>query len=393
MSSLVRPFQVFAAAAILAALAGCGGKSSPAASSVASSAGRVTAQDRYGTLWLCRPGLADNPCAGPLTATVLGAKSGQRIERSFAAAKPPIDCFYVYPTVSPEMTVNADLTIQPQEREVAVAQASRFSQVCRVYAPVYRQITLNALAHPARIKAKNALIAYGGVLAAFRDYLTHYNDGRGVVLIGHSQGAMILIRLLQQEMDRNAALRKRLVSALLLGGNVTVRRGGTVGGDFAHIPACTSAHETGCVVAYSSFAKKPPANSQFARTTSDSGVALLAPGKSSTDLQIMCVNPASLDGSGGALQPYFPTLLLALLPGSRVQGLQTPWLALPDEYTARCQTSGTATWLQVSPVAGSRQPFKNVPRGVIGLHLIDLNIALGNLVRLVGDEAAAFARR
>jgi len=276
---------------------------------------------------------------------------------------------------------------------VAVAQASRFSQVCRVYAPMYRQITLNALAHPGRITAANALIAYKGVLAAFRDYLTHYNDGRGVVFIGHSQGAMILIKLLQQEMDGNAALRKQLVSALLLGGNVTVRRGSTTGGDFAHIPACTSASQTGCIVAYSSFAKKPPSDSEFARTTSDSGVGLLAPGNPSPDLRIMCVNPAALDGSGGALQPYFPTLLLALLPGSKMQGVQTPWLAFPGEYTAHCKTSGNATWLQVSPVAGSIHPFKNVPVGVIGLHLIDVNIALGNLVRLVGDQAAAFARK
>jgi pimeloyl-ACP methyl ester carboxylesterase len=381
--------QVAVVVVALAALAGCGGKSRPAGAATPP----VAAQDRYGTLWLCRPGLANDPCAGSLAATVLGAKSGRTVQRSLAAAKPSIDCFYVYPTVSPERTVNANLAIQPQQREVAVAQASRFSQVCRVYAPVYRQITLNALSHPKRITAANALVAYSGVLAAFRDYLEHYNDGRGVVLIGHSQGAVILIKLLQQEMDGNAALRKRLVSALLLGGNVTVRRGSTTGGDFQHIPACTSASETGCIVAYSSFARKPPVDSQFARTTSDSGVGLLAPGNPSPDLQIMCVNPAALDGSGGMLQPYFPTLLLALLPGSNMQGVRTPWIAFPGEYTGHCMTSGDATWLQVSPVAGSIHPFKNVPVGVIGLHLIDVNIALGNLVRLVGDQAAAFARK
>ena len=63
------------------------------------------------------------------------------------------------------------------------------------------------------------------MLSAFRDYLAHYNDGRGIVFIGHSQGAVILIRLLQQEVDRTPALRNRLVSALLMGGNVTVPKG------------------------------------------------------------------------------------------------------------------------------------------------------------------------
>ena len=135
--------------------------------------------------------------------------------------------------------MNANLQIGLRETAVALTQASRFSQVCKVYAPVYRQITLGALAHPGRITLANALVTYRSVLSAFRDYLAHYNQGRGIVFIGHSQGATILIRLLQQEVDRSPSVRRRLVSALLLGGNVTVPRGRTTGGDFAHIPACT----------------------------------------------------------------------------------------------------------------------------------------------------------
>ena len=115
------------------------------------------------------------------------------------------------------------------ESEVAIAQASRFSQVCRVFAPVYRQITLSALDHPARITLADALIAYDSVLSAFRDYMAHYNHGRGIVFIGHSQGAAILIRLLKQEVDATPPVRRRLVSALLMGGNVTVRRAGLSG--------------------------------------------------------------------------------------------------------------------------------------------------------------------
>ena len=232
------------------------------------------------------------------------------IERAFPARNPAVDCFYVYPTISGEPTINADRTIGFREQEIAIAQASRFSQVCRVFAPVYRQITLSALEHPARITVAHALVAYDSVLSAFRDYLAHYNKGRGIVFIGHSQGAAILIRLLKQEVDRAPPLRRRLVSALLLGGNVTVRKGSRVGGDFLHIPACSSRGETGCVVAYSSFMSKPPQNSQFGRTTSDAGVRLLAPHDPSPNIEVMCVNPAALAGGAGVLDPYVPALVL-----------------------------------------------------------------------------------
>jgi hypothetical protein len=374
---------------ICLALVGCGG----AKHAVAAAPPHVSARDAAGTLWLCRPGLAEDPCTASLVATVYGRLHGSHVERYTRPADPPVDCFYVYPTVSPEPTINASLTAGFNEQEVAVAQASRFSQVCRVYAPVYRQITLAALEHPARITRADALLAYNGVLAAFRDYLAHYNDGRGIVFIGHSQGATILIRLLQQEVDSNPALRKRLVSALVLGGNVTVRRGSDVGGDFAHIPACASAQQLGCVIAYSSFTSKPPSNSDFGRTTSDAGVGLLAPQKSTADLQILCVDPAALDGSKGVLDPFFPTLLLGFLPGTRTPNLHTPWLEVPGEDTGRCESSGNATWLQVSPIKGSRLPLRHVQTRILGAHALDVNVALGNLVRLVGDESTAYLHR
>ena len=101
--------------------------------------------------------------------------------------------------------------------------------------------------------------------AAWQDYLAHDNHGRGVILIGHSQGAGMLIGLLRRQIDDVPATRKLLVSAMVLGGNVTVPVGQTVGGSFQHVPACTSDTQTGCVIAYSSFDQPPPADSLFGR--------------------------------------------------------------------------------------------------------------------------------
>ena len=79
-------------------------------------------------------------------------------------------------------------------------------------------------------------MAYDSLLAGWKDYLAHDNDGRPIIFIGHSQGAAMLIRLLHNEIDPNPRLRKLMVSAILLGGNVTVPVGRDVGGSFTHIP-------------------------------------------------------------------------------------------------------------------------------------------------------------
>src|SRR5919204_3910950 len=99
------------------------------------------------TVWLCRPGLAHNPCTPGLRTTTF-SPSGKRLGvRAVKATRPPkFDCFYVYPTISDQKTVNANLHVDPVERSIALFQAARYSQECRVFAPMYRQLTLFRLA-------------------------------------------------------------------------------------------------------------------------------------------------------------------------------------------------------------------------------------------------------
>ncbi len=226
---------------------------------------------------------------------MVGPGNRARIQPAAPAPSPKIDCFYVYPTVSTQPTTNANLTVDPQETAVAVAQAARFSQVCNVYAPMYRQITVAAIDGRAPLTPAARITAYGDVLAAWQSYLADYNHGRGVAFIGHSQGAAMLIALLKSQVDPVPAMRARLVSAILLGGGVTVPVGKTVGGTFAHIPACTSVVQAGCVIAYSSYAQAPPANSIFGRVASP--INVLSGQTPVGQLQVLCVNPVSGTGA------------------------------------------------------------------------------------------------
>ena len=208
------------------------------------------------TVWLCRPGLAHDPCAASLGTTVVSGTGSKRVVDYQPASHPAIDCFYVYPLVSLQTTPNTTLRIGPQETAIAELEASPFSRVCRVFAPMYQQVTLSSVS-----SQQAQQVAYGTVLAARRDYLAHYNDGRGVVLIGHSEGADELDQLISGQIDNNASVRRLLVSAILTGANLTVGANGT--GPFSEIGGCRSASQTGCVVAYNAFSQPPPSDVRF----------------------------------------------------------------------------------------------------------------------------------
>jgi hypothetical protein len=148
--------------------------------------------------WLCRPGLsfAQDPCKTDLTTTVVGADGTGSVRPGRTDLDAPVDCFYVYPTVSRTAGTNAPRVADPAIRATATRQAGPFSAACKVYAPLYRQMTLAGWARALDDRAV-FLDAFRDVRDAWREYLREDNGGRGVVLIGHSQGTAILRRLLR----------------------------------------------------------------------------------------------------------------------------------------------------------------------------------------------------
>ena len=340
--------------------------------------------------WLCRGDVDDDPCDGDLDATVVRADGTTTLER-FEPAAPEstdVDCFYVYPTISLDQGVNSDLEPQDdQEIMVVRLQAARLGQVCRVFAPVYRQVTLTSLiarvsgaAQPPGDAAAARETAYADVVDAFRQFVANDSGDRGIVLIGHSQGSGLLTRLLEEEVRDDPALRDRLVSALLIGSSVERPKGND-------IPLCAERDDTGCIVTYATFRSTapPPANSFFGRA--QSGTA-------------SCTHPALRDGE--ALQPYLPSTNRSLIGGNDdpiewAPGLtvDTPFVSLPDLVTARCVDDGTFGFLEVTVQGDPADPRVDDVRGDLtpewGLHLVDVQLAMGDLVELVRSQAAAFA--
>jgi hypothetical protein len=347
----------------------------------------VTASASARTVWLCHPGQRPDPCTPGLSTTVYSPTlSVRRVVHPVSVRRPAFDCFYVYPTVSDQKTTFANLQIDPEERSIALFQAARYSQYCRVFAPMYRQVTVPALDSGNPESPAELRVPVGDVESAFATYLKQDNHGRPFVLIGHSQGSFVLEQLIAKMVDPHPAIRRRMLSTILMGGNVLIKRGQAVGGTFKHIPACRSATQLSCVIAFSTFDAPPPSNSLFGRTT--------VPGD-----EVLCTNPAALGGGAADVDPIFPSAPFApgtlIAAGISLLGLTQPhpptvWLSEPHAYRAQCRDAGGADVLRVTPLDGAATPAPS-PNATWGLHLIDANIELGNLLTVVRHESAAYA--
>jgi len=349
--------------------------------------------------WLCRPEGHD-ACDVDMATTVIAADGTFTRETWKADPNAPIDCFYVYPTVSTDPTPNSDMTADPAELNVVRQQFARFASKCRPYAPLYRQVTLaglrTLLAGSGGSLARG--LQYDDVLAAWNYYLEHDNKGRGFVLVSHSQGSFILDELIRNEID-GKPVQARMVSAILLGATLKVPKGKDVGGSFQHIPLCHSANQTGCVVTYVSFRSTipPPANTRFGKVTEPGMVAA-------------CTNPAALGGGSGNLRAYLskegPTIVGNTPPKPWVvpeRPVDTPWVSLPGLLTAECHSNENATYLEVTVHGDPSDPRTDDIGGDLragtqiqtdwGLHLVDFNIGIGNLVEIVGEQAKAWVRK
>ena len=342
-----------------------------------------------GSSWLCRPGRED-ACAIDLTTTVVQADGSLSREPWSRSASAPIDCFYVYPTVSTDPTPNSDMEPNDAELRVVAQQFARFASVCRPFAPSYRQVTLAGLRTAMAgggVPDLSQGTAYTDVRDAFHHYLENDNDGRGFVLVGHSQGSFILTELIRQEID-GRALQDRLVSAILLGATVTVASGRDTGGSFSTLPLCRSASQTGCVITYVSFRETvpPPANTLFGRATE--------PGQTAA-----CTNPAALGGGSAPLRSHHAaggSIIAGGQAATWVEGgtVETPFVATPGLLSAECAANEHATYLAVTVHGDPSDPRADNIGGDLtpqwGLHLVDVSIAMGDLVDVVRQQGAAW---
>jgi hypothetical protein len=392
----VRPLVVRIASVVLAACAHTPAAPSPRLpANIADSAdGFTSSHYKDPTAWLCLPGRED-ACATSLDATELLPDGTRNLVRdTMQPGADKVDCFYVYPTV--------DLSLGPANHQsftdtapmtrATVAQAARFRSTCRLFVPLYRQATIGSYLRSPETRDQYLAVAASDVLDAFAHYLGAYNEGRKIVLIGHSQGAEMITRVLSRFFDADGPagdrMRERLLLALPIGGNVEVPKGAASGATFHHLAACTRAGETGCVVAYRSF---------VGGVNVDPDRAAPKPGN-----ETICVNPAELDGAprSSFSRAFFPSTDESRLRARGIEGITTPFVMLRNFYDGQCVTGRDGFRYLAVSMAASTPPVGDARvspvelssrwfRGKLGLHVLDFQFAQGDLVDLVARRARA----
>lgn len=343
------------------------------------------------SVWLCLPGRADT-CSTPLPTTALNPNGYGSVGKSSIAKDPPIDCFYVYPTVSRDQGLNSDLNAGPEEKDAAEAQFARFAGVCRPFAPIYRQMTIGAILamSTGADTTQAAAIAYADVVAAWRNYLATRSNDRPFVLIGHSQGSALLQQLIAREIETNPAIAARMQLAIIPGFNLLVPQGKLLGGTFKKTPLCSRPGETHCVMSWTSFREKnePPAGAMF-------GVADQA------GMTVGCVNPARPGATGWVpLDSYWYSRSAYPVAGGPIQWSTqgpppTPYLRTEGLVSAKCVNEGQRGYLSIRTNVDPNDKRTDRIGGEVavmgmfipgwGMHLADMSEAQGDLVREVGE--------
>ena len=337
--------------------------------------------------WLCLPGRRDI-CTMPLPTTELTPEGYRPPGIAPVAKDSTVDCFVVHPTVSRDSSMNSDLIPGDDEERAAIAsQFARFAGTCRMFAPMYRSMTIGAVtvASAGGDVTGPARLAFGDVRRAWREYLARHNKGRPYVLIGHSQGALMLQQLIANDIEgRPEAARMKL--AIIPGFNLLVPQGKRVGGTLKKTPICASPGETNCVLTWVSFRERnpPPEGAIF-------GIAS-APG-----MTVACTNPARPGATGWvSLDSYWNARSGLPVPGGPIvwssQGRPpTHYLRTQGLASARCVNAGPRGYLEIRTNADPNDKRTDRIGGEVGvmgmfipgwgMHLADMHVAQGDLLR------------
>jgi hypothetical protein len=347
-------------------------------------------------LWLCRPDIENDHCDTADLSTTEIQPDGTMLLLDEVAPNPDaaVDCFYVYPTMdtSPEPGNTEILFPHPESVIHAVSvQGARFRGVCRMFAPLYHQMTIGTYHkivwswEPTEFFQR----AYDDIVEAFDYYMRNHNMGRGFVLIGHSQGSHMLARLLEDKFDNDEALRGQLVSAVLTGptNRVQVLEGQLVGGSFTNIPLCTSADETGCVIAFD-------ANPAGVSTVYSTSVWNTPPRVRA------CVNPASFDdGPAATLAAFVYPRSSPGLGGLFPEEVDTEWVRYTNIYTSRCADADELHVLLVDLASDYTGEVPMTPQDIQdvlaekgaapNLHPVEPYLAYADLLHIVEQQIAS----
>lgn len=241
--------------------------------------------------WIARPELAGNPAQWlPEGADATGRQGDAAV-------------FYVHPTTffrgdswnaplhEPDSGSRGELFVR--------SQASAFNHLGEIWAPRYRQAASGAFLLSSADSEQALALAYSDVSAAFDEFLKQVGPDQPIIVAGHSQGALHLIRLLK---ERHQQVGKRLVAAYVVGWPIDRQADLPALG----YPACTAPGQAGCVLSWLTFGDPP--NPQLILGEWQEAKGLTGGERRQQDL--LCVNPIAGEAGGAAAPAANPGTLV-----------------------------------------------------------------------------------
>jgi len=293
-------------------------------------------------MWYSRPGIGtDDPSRyqpaiaetqNPLphsedegTLVEQASKAGsRRIAQDEQEEAPPFAVFFVHPTSYIPTNIDSDIRwnaalddeeAQDRAKLFLRGLASPFNRAAEIWAPKYRQAAVGAFLTD-KPQAQQAIdAAYRDVEQSFDYFLETVDKDRPIVLAGHSQGSLHLLRLLRERI-KGRPVEDRIAAVYAVGWPISLDHDLPV----LPLPACERANESGCILSWSSFADDGDPTQLLKRFRASPGFD----GKPRGDTPILCVNPitgfanstAPADDNKGTLVPSEDLTSGELVPGA-----------------------------------------------------------------------------
>ncbi|MCB2086124.1 MAG: DUF3089 domain-containing protein [Sphingomonadaceae bacterium] len=266
-------------------------------------------------MWLSRPGMGvGDPARWQPALQATEGSIAQEVDDA-----PDFAVFFIHPTSYLEKSNwNAPLDDEKSQKFAnlyARGMASPFNAASEIWAPKYRQATFGAFLTDAPEAQKAIDAAYADVKQAYEFFLASADKDAPIVLVGHSQGALHLLRLLREEVSGSEA-ESRIAAIYAVGWPISVEHDLPALG----FPACATPGQSGCILTWSSFAEPADPSALMETYAASTGFD----GKPRGDSMILCTNPltgtvngkAAADRNLGTLVPEADYSTGELIPGS-----------------------------------------------------------------------------
>ena len=326
-------------------------------------------------LWYSRPGIGlDDPLRWQPPIRSERGGTERLIPDPADPPAPDFAVFFVHPTSYYNRSAwNAPLDDADADKVTRLflrGLASPFNQASEIWAPKYRQATMGAFLTDAPEAQRAIDAAYADVAMAFEFFLASIDDSKPIVLAGHSQGSLHLLRMLQERLA-GQPLAERIVAAYIVGWPISVEHDLPALG----LPACATSDQAGCILSWSTFAEPADPTDVLEYYSASTGFD----GEPRGDSAILCTNPLT-GGIGGEADAT--TNVGALVPDDDLSNGQLVRKYVP----ARCDHRGLLLIGDPPEMGNAVLPGNNY-------HVYDIPLFWRNVQNDVLARADAWHRR